>query len=556
MILQVLDIDYFLNNNRPVIRIFGKTENGKAVCCLYDRLVPYFYARPKDGSFDALTAQLNALGLRYQIEEKFLPFGYQEFPSAVMKIWVSNPQDVPRFKEILEKGNNIYEADILFKYRFMTDFNVNGLQWIDIDCSKSYTKASKSPTFQINRIAPCEKKENAKMRYLSVDIECLLLDPNRAPDAKKDPIIIISFAFEPEFKGKKTLVLVGKPCIASDMVHSFPDEKAMLETFVKIFDEFDPDIVTGYNINNFDIPYLLERLQKHNIAQTFGRCDKPVFSKTFAASQEAVIPGRVVVDPYQLLKRDVNVRFYRYDLNTVAYAMLGEKKGDVAYRDIPSLWSGGEVELKKLIDYGRKDAELSLRILLEKKLLDKFFELSKISGVLLQDCLGGQSIRIENMLLREFRKRNILLPLKPTRQALDKRMNEKLKGATVLEPKKGLYSNYVLVLDFQSLYPSIIKKYNISPDAIVLGGNVDKFHESPTGAKFVHEDIYEGVFPYVINTLLKERLDTKKKMKTTSGEEKRILDAKQHALKILANSFYGYCGYVRARLYMLEIASA
>ncbi len=555
MLLQILDADYFLNNNKPVLRVFGKTESGKSVCCIYDRFVPYFYAIPKNGDFESLTMRLGELKLTFQKEEKFLPFGYQEFPSIAMKIWVSNPQDVPKVREAIEKDNDVYDADILFKYRFMVDFNINGMQWFDIECAKTQTKAAKVPTFQLLHISPHEKKGNAPLKYLSIDIECLPLDISRPPDAKKDPIIMVSLAFEPAYQGRKTLVLVGKPSATDEATHSFPSEKSMLERFAQIIDGFDPDIITGYNINNFDVPYVLERLHKHNIPQSFGRCDKPVFSKTFGSSQETIISGRVAVDPYQILKRDTNIRFYRYDLNTVAKAMLGEEKGKVAYRDIPALWGGNPDSMRTLVEYARKDAELALRILLEKKLLDRFFELSKISGVLLQDCLGGQSIRIENMLLREFRKRGILMPVKPAKQELESRMKEKIKGATVLEPRKGLYTNCILVLDFQSLYPSIIKNFNISPDTIDLTGNSKKYHESPTGSRFAHRDIYEGVFPFVLKSLLKERAGVKREMKSASGGERHILDAKQHALKILANSFYGYCGYVRARLYMLAIAN-
>jgi len=564
MLLQILDIDYFLNNNKPVIRIFGKTEENKPVCCFFDSFYPYFYVRPrKEEDIAKIIKKIKDNGLAYEEAEKFLPFGYQEMPQRVIKIKTVNPQDVPKLRALFEGDADIYEADILFKYRFMADFGLKGMTWMDIDSEKSFTRTSKLPSYRVRKInKPQVEKKDASLRYLAFDIECLPLDTTRQLDAKKDPTIMISLAFEPAHRGMSSLVLIAKPFSSKNNskntnTASFPTEKEMLEKFLQIVDEFDPDVVTGYNINNFDIPYLLERLHKLGLPQSFGRCDKPVFSRSYSATQEATITGRVVVDPYQILKRDPNIRFPRYNLNTVAKIMLNEQKDDVVYGDIPKLWNGGEEGMIKLADYARKDAELSLRLLLEKKILDKFFELSKISGVLLQDSLGGQATRIENMLLHEFKKRNILMPVRPPKHELDKRMTEKLKGATVLEPKKGLYSECVIVLDFQSLYPSIIKNYNVSPDSLLLDGTrVERYHESPVGARFVNQEIYEGVFPFVLKNLLAARIETKKKMKAAAGDEKEVLDARQHALKILANSFYGYCGYVRARSYKLEIANS
>jgi DNA polymerase I len=197
-------------------------------------------------------------------------------------------------------------------------------------------------------------------------------------------------------------------------------------------------------------------------------------------------------------------------------------------------------------------------------MLDKFFELSKISGVLLQDVFGGQTKRVETMLLHEFAKREFVMPCSPSGAELNKRLNERkkkgLKGATVLEPVRGLHTEgCMLVLDFKSLYPSLMRTYNISPDTLLLDKSdvrKTKAHKSPLGAYFVDSSIAEGILPYQVKKLLETRSDVKKLMKKKRGDEKRILNATQLALKDMANSMYGYTGYVRARLYMIDVANA
>ena len=566
--MQILDADYFVNANKAIVRIFGKTADNRTVCVLYDKLYPYFYIRlPQSVSVDkALDEMENAKEIReVKIVEKFLPYGYQARKTKLLKITLFNPQDVPRMREKLTASGiaeEVYEADIMFKYRFMVDNKICGLQWVDVDCEpEQRTIKSKVLTYMASAIIPVEEIENAEFRYMAFDIECVPSDTRKPIDARHDTIVMISLAFKPEFRGKSTFVLVAKP-FSGDGVKGFKTEKEMLEEFLNMLDIYDPDILTGYNINSFDLPYLAERLKQNKLPLTLGRCDKEIFSRTYGISQEFVVSGRVVVDPYQILKRDPWVKLHRYDLKTVAKQMLDEEKHAVEYADMPHLWNGDRQLLTKFIEYARKDAELSLKLLINKGMLDKFFELSKISGLLLQDVFGGQTRRIETMLLREFQERGFVMAQATSRKDLSKRMKERdvkdLKGAIVLEPKKGLHADgCVLVMDFKSLYPSIMRTYNISPDT-VLFEKPDSIphHQSPNGAYFVDAEVYRGIFPDVLTRLTETRSAAKEMMAKKRGEEKRILNAKQLALKDMSNSFYGYTGYVRARLYMIDVANA
>jgi DNA polymerase I len=247
----------------------------------------------------------------------------------------------------------------------------------------------------------------------------------------------------------------------------------------------------------------------------------------------------------------------------VARELLKSEKLEIGGpAEIKAHWEGGPEKLNKLIEYCIRDSELALRLVTEKGLLDKFYELAKVSGLLLQDAFGGQAQRHECKLLYAFKQRDIVMPCKPEGDEMRRRRIERekvgLKGAVVLEPSVGLHTGgCVLVLDFASLYPSIIRSFNICPTTYVRSETDVKFHTSPNGARFVDKEVREGILPAVVKELVETRAAVKDQMKAvTDAEIKRQLNAKQLALKDMANSLYGYTGYIRSRLYVMDVAGA
>ncbi|NMC10609.1 MAG: DNA polymerase elongation subunit, partial [Methanothrix sp.] len=207
-----------------------------------------------------------------------------------------------------------------------------------------------------------------------------------------------------------------------------------------------------------------------------------------------------------------------------------------------------------------RDAVLALHLLLDLRLMDKYIAMSRASGSLLQDIVnGGQSGMVENLLLRRFRERNRVIPPKPDAGVSDERYveNEDLKGGAVLAPEKGLVES-VVILDYKSLYPTIMMAHNLCYSTVVTheSPGEDQVITAPSGGRFVSPKTSPGIMPGVLQELLDQRTKTKKLMKMACEEERRFLDAKQYAMKILLNSFYGYSGYARARLYSLALANA
>lgn len=577
--MQIMDIDYTMLENRPVIRIFGRCDDRKTACVLVKGFDPYYYVLPMQGEEEALREFLKRR-FSDQISsieevERFLPFGYSEAPTKILKIIGKDPSKVKEMRdEIWKEGlaKKIFEADILFKYRYMADKDLHGMRWYKVVGNPVNTSIVKSDRIvELVSMEPAEDRPS-NLKVMAVDIE--ISTPEGLPDAKRDPIIMISLAFLPDHGGKSTTVLVAKPTKRADGVHSFTDEAEMLQEFIKTVDAYNPDIITGYNLNNFDMPYITERLVINGLPRTLGRCtSKPMASRAFAGKTRNSMVGRLIADDYELIK-EMQVKtqladkgfpkLKRYGLGDVSKALLNDNKEDVSHKEIPILWAGSQDDVIRLAEYARKDAELALRLLLEKNLLDKFFEISKVSGVLMQDVLdGGEATRVENILLREFNKRNYLLPLKPSSNEMEKRMNERdalgFKGALVLEPIAGLHTKPVVYLDFKSMYPTIFISFNICPTTFVANdsGYKGEVIETPLGAKFVSKSTKVGIVPQIVQHLISERDRLRREAKDTKDDRMRkILESKQIAVKYMTNSFYGYTGYVRARIYSLAVATA
>ncbi len=576
---QILDCDYVLLNGSPTIRIFGRTQDNKSVCLFYNGHYPYFYVLPKDGREEELIDLLKQKFINdiknLEFVEKFLPIGYQENKTKLIKITLFDPSKTPKIRDFILDTNlveDVYEADILYKYRFMADANLYGMKWY-----KAIGKATKTNSVKTDQKIEVQKMEEAEdmeinFKILCVDIE-IIHSRDEFPDPKKNPIAIISLGFYPEFNGKKYLVLISKKVNNSDTIY-FQNEKEMLEKFLEILDDFDPDLIIGYNINNFDLPYILERLSANKLPKNFGRCNiKPVISKKIESKYKSYIPGRIVVDVYDLIRRLIeketqtaisfskSSRLKRYSLGDVALEFLGEGKLEIDHGMMMDYWNNVD-KINHLINYAKKDVELTLKLFFEKKLLDKYIELSKLSGLLLQDVLdSGESARVENLLLREFNREDYVIPCKPSSKEKMRREEERiskgLKGALVLEPEIGLYTEPVIYLDFKSMYPSIYINYNICTTTLLKNSVINDYIKTPYGTKFVSKSVRVGIIPRILERLIKERDEVKKLMKVSKNDdEKRILDARQFALKTMANAFYGYTGYIRARFYILDIANS
>ena len=573
MNFQILDADYVRSDDGPVVRLFGRAEDGKSVCCFVPGFEPYFYANITSDLYSAgefLKERFDVIK-KTEIVSKYEPVGYQLSKKPMLKVTTLEPRNVPEIRDdisAISAVKEVYETDILFRNRFLIDMDLHGMGWVSVESSSDNSFVNDRKIYCDNTITSTSVKEidkisNAPLKHLAFDIECLPIGGSM-PTPEESPVIMISLSFSPSFNGHGTIVLVSKHVEGVDGdVEVFPDEESMLNRFFDVFQEYDADIVSGYNIVDFDIPYITDRVKTLNemgcnIRSSVGRDGRALSYRKIGNRTMASIPGRVIVDALPLIRAQYSLK--RYTLRNVAKELLDREKLDVAPSEMEEYWDDSGEKILKFIDYARRDSELALELILKLRLFDKHIAISKVSGSLLQEVVdGGQTSMVDNLLLREYGKMDRVMHTKPSDDlvAFRNKSSEGLKGGEVLDPKKGLLED-VVILDYKSLYPTIMMAHNLCYTTVVENDRPDgDTIIPPSGGEFVAADVSKGIMPSILENLLNRRIETKALMKAVSNDDEyRALDATQLALKILLNSFYGYSGYTRARLYSLTLANA
>jgi len=414
----------------------------------------------------------------------------------------------------------------------------------------------------------------APVRILSFDIECAGRK-GIFPEPEKDPVIQIANMVirqgekEPFIRNVFTLNTCAQ--IIGSQVISCSKESDLLEQWSKFVRDCDPDIVTGYNINNFDLPYLLNRAKTLKVPNFafLGRMNsvQSVVKETVLQSKQMGrrenksinMEGRVIFDLLLILIRDYKLR--SYTLNSVSAHFLKEQKEDVHHSVISDLQNGNSQTRRRLAVYCLKDAYLPLRLLGKLMCVINAMEMARVTGVPLSYLqTRGQQIKVISQLLRKSMEQNLLLPTHQS-QAGD----ENYEGATVIDPVKGYYDVPIATLDFSSLYPSIMMAHNLCYTTLVqqdgslarLGLTPDQYIKTPSGNMFVKAGVRKGLLPEILQDLLSARKKAKAELKKeTDPFKKGVLDGRQLALKISANSVYGFTGAQVGKLPCLEISQS
>ncbi|MFH1520917.1 MAG: DNA-directed DNA polymerase [Candidatus Micrarchaeota archaeon] len=531
-----IDASYTVKNNETYISLLLK---GKTSIRRYYRYDPYFYVdappEAKNRLLEIKAPKMNGeLVSPIRIEEYEKRTGLTT--KKMLKVYCREPSHVPAVKAAVPYP--CYEYNIPFARRFIFDMQLTPF------CSVVYEKDKRIIT-KIISIQPATPKLSA----MSFDIETY--NPIGTPRGDKDPVIMISYC------GKKKGVITFKKS-AKEFVETVADEKTMLERFFQIVKEEDPDVLLGYNSANFDLPYLKTRSAILKTQLKLGRYGTGIHEVKKGLITGMRINGRVHFDLYPMAKffGFIGViKSQKFTLDAIAEDVLGKKKVKVKKEEIWQMWDSNDIE--KLCEYSLVDAELTQE--LGGRFLPIDEELSSVAKLPLFDTTISTSGQlVENLLMFHATERNELIPSKPIGETVNERMNAPIQGAFVKLPEPGIYEN-VAVLDFRGLYPSIIVSYNIDPGTLIEskpGQTTDDHFESPTGAKFSKKQT--GLIPFVLDYLIDMRMALKKTIKGLDKTEDKYVrvSARSQALKILANSFYGYMGYARSRWYSRQCAES
>ncbi|KAJ3290887.1 DNA-directed DNA polymerase delta [Borealophlyctis nickersoniae] len=596
-----------------ILRMFGVTMEGHSVVCHVHGFLPYFYVpaprdfRPelKDAMIRAMNAQINPQRkspgpsiIDIDLVQKSSIFGYNPKKALFLRIYVRLASQVAAAKRLYKQGfmvqglGNVtcdptYESNIPFPLRFMIDMKIPGASWIEL-VPNTYSirrSSDKVSTAQLEIDVHCDQivshqpegqwSKIAPVRILSFDIECAGRK-GVFPDAQLDPVIQIANMVTVQGENRPFIrnVLTLKQCanIVGTHVMSFENEADVLRRWSDFVSKVDPDIIIGYNINGFDFPYLLDRAEALHLddfaflgrikeTKTSAR-DSRFSSKAYGTrdTKQINLEGRVQMDVLQIMQRDHKLR--SYTLNAVCAHFLGEQKEDVHHSIITDLQNGNDETRRRLAIYCLKDAYLPQRLIDKLMCVINQMEMARVTGVPLTYLLTrGQQIKVVSQLYRKAKTEDLLIP------ALEvEGTDEQYTGAVVLEPKKGFYEVPIATLDFTSLYPSIMMAHNLCYSTYLKDTKMaesyglikDKDYKvTPNGDLFLHSTARKGLLPTILEDLLAARKRAKNDLKKETDPFKRaVLDGRQLALKISANSVYGFTGATIGKLPLLAISSS
>ncbi len=534
----LLDIDYFTKYGKPVIRLFGKIpDENKSIIALDKNFYPYFYVIPRN--FEECMAELEQFKfLKIEKEHKKYYLEFRDF----LKVTIEHPREMLKFKEEiidLKSVKDIREYDIAFSRRYLIDKGLFPMSEVEVQ-GKILKRGSLNETCIIELQNPPKhvKSDLHEFNILSFKIE--VCNPQDRPNVREDPIIMISFSsnrgFQKVFSTEKSL---------HNFVETVPTERELIKRFVETIKSENPDIITGYNSDKFDFPYIKGRADLLGVSLNFG-VDGSKLQFITVPKKSAMIKGRAHVDLYRIVRRHIQLN--SHTIQNVYQELFGEDKIDIPAPEIYNAWNDGGEKREKLFRYSLEDAIAVTKI--GERILPMSIELARIVGQSLFEIVRrGTGTQVKWYLIRKSYEFGIILPNEPGK------FERNVVGGYVEEPVQGLHEN-IFYFDFRSLYPSIIIAKNISPETLTENGDKETCHIAPEfGYKFEKEP--KGFIPTITSQLLNERIRIKSMMKKSEDpEEKQILNFRQEAIKTLISTIYGLYNHPQYRWYCIEASEA
>jgi DNA polymerase-2 len=502
----------------PVVHLYGRLEDGGTFLVRDGRQHPQFYI--------LAAAAERARQLGAPTPE---PVDKRSFSgAAVARIEMPTPADVPGLRDRLHaSGIDTFEADVRFATSYLIKRGIKGGCEIE---GTAIPGGTMTWVFDDPVLRPADVK--IEPRVLSFDIET---------DGKSERLLAISL-YAPGVDEVLIVDATGRDM--PERATRCETESAALDAFCARVAQIDPDVLTGWNVIDFDLSVLEKIATRLRHPFRLGRDAGTMRlrkAEGYFGSGQASIPGRLVLDGIDLL-RGAFVRMDDYSLDAVARKVLGEGKavvGEVRDR-IGEIIHNYKHDLPAFALYARTDARLAYGILQKLNLIQLAFARSQLAGMT-PDRVAASIASFDFLYLTELERQGVVAP---TVRADDSRVYAAQQGGHVLEPRTGLHSN-VWVFDFKSLYPSIIRTFNIDPLSYVA-------HPEAAGKGALIE-VPGGAFqraPAILPRMLDELFPRREAAKRAGD------DVASNAIKILMNSFYGVLGTPACRFYNPALANS
>ncbi len=511
----ILQSTYRMEAGKPVVTIYGKLEQGGSFLIRDTRRIPCFYIRAADAA-----AAREAGAVVCEPGPSMITMAGE----PAVRVEVRIPQDIPPLREkLIAAAIDCYEADVPFATRYLIDHGIRGSLEI---------RGAHHPDGRIAAVFD---------------------NPEVLPAGWTPQLSVLSFDIETDPRATRLLSIALAGCGTSEVLlfspkgyphpqgaAAFASEKELLETFVRRVLELDPDILTGWNVIDFDLAVLSRVSERVGVPLTLGRGPELLRLRrsNFArAPNLALVPGRLILDGIELL-RGAFVRLESYALDSAAKEILGKGKTYAGSGRAAEILRMFKEDRARLVEYNLNDARLVLEILEKLDLVALAVQRSRLTGMP-PDRVSASIASFDFLYLSELSRRRIVAPTTDPERYSD----TPTSGGHVLEPLPGLYRN-VLAFDFRSLYPSIIRTFQIDPLGYVPAPKAAAdFIVAPNGAAFRRE---HGILPAILDDLMARR-------ESAVARRDKIAS---HAIKILMNSFYGVLGTPACRFASPDLANA
>ena len=553
-----IDYDYFDYQGKNYAKIIGITDKNEKACII-DSFEPYFWAILKPKISDKKIKQIQTKIEKLKVEKagritsvvktELHNKNFLEKPVKAIKIFITNYKDAHAIadqigmKEIYKRR----EYAIPYITRYIIEKNIKPLNWYKINGellnnSEEFGGIDSSMDIdvclKVDNIEKLEKQPIFQPKILAYDIEVDELEIG------KGEILMISLVGK-DFKK----VLTWKKCeTKQDYVECFEDEADMLEGFIKYIKEYNPDILTGYFSDGFDLPYLRARAEKNHIKLSIGIDNSnPSFSRGNLITGK--IKGIIHIDLLRFIRNTYSqyLQSETLSLNEVASELLGEKKSDWTHKHSSKI---KKHEWKDYFEYNLQDSILTYK--LTEKAWPDLLEITKITNEpLFNVSRSTMAGNFEDFIIHSLNKFNEIAEKRPTHDEIGKRrMLPKYEGAFVFQPIPGLYED-VAFFDFSSMYASVIVSYNLSLSTLTK--QKKDSHESEINNKKVYFSKKQGFVPLLLKEIIDKRRIFKKQYNKSPNP---ISKARSNAYKLMANAAYGYQGFFGAKYYCREAAAS
>jgi len=552
----LLDAEAINSKESIQVRLFGRTRDNRMICAIDKNFYPYFWAicKNKNAASKAskrLTSFVLEDDVIYRVKRtKVSKKNFWGKECYALKVEVKSQKAISEFARIAKGLPEIFavaEADIKPAARYLIDSGIDFLSKCEAK-GKVIQKFGKWEVTELESIAP--SKENLdKFNILAFDIETY---NNGIAYSNVDKDAIISLAFS---GGNFQKVITWKKFKTNDKSICFVNnEKELIEEFVKTIRDYYPDFLVGYFSDSFDLPYIIKRGQKYKVKIDigFGKAEL----RRRGSESTVRIPGVVHIDLLRFIRHIMgySLSTQSYDLDSVAKEIVGSgKTEEFDVKKIGLAWDSGGKGVEQICDYNLNDAMITR--LLGNKIIPNIIEISRIISQPIFDVSRmtyGQMV--EWFLIKKAPEHKELCPNRPGYDRIASRMEDTYQGAFVYNPTAGLYEK-IAVLDFKSLYPTVIVAHNIGPTTLTKNKTGIKSPPIQTNRKTVHYFFKKtiGLIPSSIREIILARNQLKELYKKKKDP---LLAARIYGLKTIANAAYGYLGFPGSRWYCKECAES